>query len=146
MKIERSKGNEDRFPFTEDGMVTEAAGFEKILDTVKIIGNVFRFVTVRADGDALTAKFPVSHQDIRLGVRLTKSVLIAGCVDFQTESVVNDGLENFIQDFAVTFITVVLIFIWAVSDDVVDMTVSRKNKVFLRYLFSKTPDHRDLGR
>lgn len=49
-------------------------------------------MTVGADGDLFAAKFPVTFQNIRLGIWLAETVFITGSIDFQSQILVDNGL------------------------------------------------------
>ena len=91
-------------------------------------------VGVGSHGDDLASEFPVAPYDIRTGIGFAQAVMESAGVQFNPYIFTDKSEEYFVQDILVTSVSVFAVFVRAVTDNVIDMSVyihfRKKGQIF----------------
>ena len=91
-------------------------------------------VGVGSHGDDFASEFPVAPYDIRTGIGFAQSVMESAGVQFNPYIFTDKSAEYFVQDILVTSVSVFAVFVRAVTDNVIDMSVyihfRKKGQIF----------------
>ena len=68
----------------EDTVILKPNMFKQILKAAKIIGDMFRPMSVRTNGDLLTTQLTITLQNFFAWIGMTESIFKSGSIHFQT--------------------------------------------------------------
>ena len=89
---------------------------------------------IRTDGDDFAAKLTVAADHVGAGIGLSQTVVQAAGVHLNTDMLPDQSEQNLIQDIPVFLIRIIFVFVWTISDNVINVSIDihsvKSRKIF----------------